>query len=99
MAIIQTVNESLFLHAFKLAGRYDQMGGRAGLVAMFEYLDDLSDGIGENIELDPVGISCDYVAYTDRAEAARDGGVEDPEDLDEHTTVIEYEGGIIIRVF
>ena len=99
MAIIQTVNESLFLHAFELAGRYDQMGGRAGLVAMFEHLDSLSDDMGKNIELDPVAICCDYCTYTDRAEAASDYGVEDPEDLDERTTVIEYEGGIIVQAF
>jgi len=35
-----------------------------GLGAMFEYLEDLSDDIGEEIELDVIAICCDFCEYS-----------------------------------
>lgn len=37
---------------------------RLGAYALAEYLDELSDDIGEPIEWDPVGIRCDFSEYT-----------------------------------
>ena len=60
MAIVQSINSVyMFEAAFKEAGRKDQFSWE-GLKSLFDYLDNLSDDIGEPIELDVVGICCDY---------------------------------------
>jgi hypothetical protein len=37
---------------------------RLGAYALAEYLDELSEDIGEPIEWDPVGVRCDFSEYT-----------------------------------
>ena len=56
MAIIQTIdNASQFRDEFYRCGRGDQFSYE-GLGILFDYLDDM----GEDVELDVVGICCDY---------------------------------------
>lgn len=62
MAIIQTVDSYLFCEAFKQV-RPDNFSYE-GLELLFEYLDDLSDDMGENIELDVIALCCDYAEYS-----------------------------------
>lgn len=60
MAIVTTINSaSQFMDEFRACGRNDQFSYE-GLEALYDYLEDLSDSIGENINLDVVGICCDY---------------------------------------
>ena len=60
MAIVQTINNVYqFREAFRLAGRSDQFSYK-GLEVLFDYLDELSDAIGEPIELDVAALCCDY---------------------------------------
>lgn len=59
MAITQTVNASEFTSAFHRMGRGDQFSHDA-LLALYDYLSDLSDDIGEPIELDVIGLCCDW---------------------------------------
>jgi len=59
MAIVQHVSFSTFVDAFRARGREGQFSYQ-GLKALFEHLEDLSEFIGEDIELDVVGICCDY---------------------------------------
>ena len=60
MAIVQSINNVYqFREAFRLAGRSDQFSYE-GLEVLFDYLDNLSEDIGESIELDVVGLCCDY---------------------------------------
>ena len=59
MAIVQTINLYLFREAFRLAGRGDQFSYE-GLEVLFDYLDNLSDDIGEPIELDVLALCCEY---------------------------------------
>ena len=60
--IMQTVNFSMFHDAFKALSpdnfNYD------GLQAMFNYLEDISEDIGEPIELDVIGLCCDWRQMT-----------------------------------
>jgi hypothetical protein len=60
MAIVQSINSvHQFREAFRLAGRMDQFSYE-GLEVLFDYLDNLSEDIGEPIELDVVALCCNY---------------------------------------
>ena len=60
MAIVQSVNNVYqFREAFRLAERMDQFSYE-GLEVLFDYLDNLSEDIGEPIELDVVALCCEY---------------------------------------
>lgn len=59
MAIIQTVSLHEFRQAFVDAGRKDQFSYK-GLAILFDYLEELSDDIGEPIELDVIALCCEY---------------------------------------
>ena len=60
MAIVQSINSAhQFREAFRSAGRADQFSYQ-GLEVLFDYLDQLSDDMGEPIELDVVGLCCGY---------------------------------------
>ena len=60
MAIVQSINNVYqFREAFRLAGRMDQFSYE-GLEVLFDYLEELSEDIGEPIELDVVALCCEY---------------------------------------
>ena len=60
MAIVQSINSAYqFREAFRLAGRMDQFSYE-GLEVLFDYLDNLSDDIGEPIEPDVIALCCEY---------------------------------------
>ena len=60
MAIVQSINSvHQFREAFRLAGRMDQFSYE-GLEVLFDYLDNLSEDIGEPVELDVAALCCDY---------------------------------------
>ena len=70
MAIVQSINSVYqFEAAFKEAGRSEQFSWE-GLKALFDYLNNFSDDVGENIELDVISLCCDYSEddYKDIAE-------------------------------
>jgi hypothetical protein len=84
-----------------------------GAKALSEYLCNLDEDLGEDTELDIVGIRCDFSEYKNATDAALQYGWEDfKEDdhddykdvqsliwLQDRTTVIDFEGGIIIQDF
>jgi len=45
-----------------------------GLKALFDYLEDLSDDCGTEIELDVIAICCEFSEYDSAMEAAREHG-------------------------
>jgi hypothetical protein len=106
------IPDSQLYHDLKQMGRdnfsYD------GALALMEYLEQLSEDIGENIEYDPIAFCCDFAEYSDALECVEGDGYdcdfsdcEDEEDkqktaiefLHENTTVIEFNGGIIVQAF
>lgn len=56
-------NEHQFREEFKQMGRGDQFT-HEGLGLLFDYLDQLSDDCGQQIELDVISICCDYAEDT-----------------------------------
>ena len=110
----QTINSSDFVDAFRTHGRQNQFS-YDGLRALFEYLEEMEDGMGEEMELDVIALCCDYSEFASAKEAALEYGMtaEDDEDeqdedaieehslqwLQDHTIVITHNSGIIIQSF
>ena len=86
MAIIKTVGKSEFVDEFiKMRPHsfsYD------GLVALYNYLEDLSEDIGENIELDIIALCGEYEEEAPEYFLTQ-YGVNSVEELKDITTVIE----------
>jgi len=91
--IIDTVNEYSFTEAFRET-RPDNFSYE-GRKALYEYLEDLSEDIGEPIELDVIAICCEYSEYgsfEELKEYYHWHDFEDIESLGDYTTVIEIDG-------
>ena len=84
----------------------------SGAEALVGYLEGLEDSLDESIEFDRVAIRCEYSEYSSALETAEHYGFipEDDEDeddvessaityLENRTTVIKFEGGVIIQQF
>ena len=84
--IYQTVNEWEFIRAFQDMGRGDQFS-REGLRALFEYLDDASRDLGEDVELDVIALCCEWTEY-DSIEDAAESYLITPDQLQEDTLVL-----------
>lgn len=87
---------------------------RAGAYALVEYLEQLEEDTGTPIEFDRVAIRCDFAEYSSPQEAAEEHGwtpdshiEEDGQECDadalqwlqDRTSVIEFEGGVIVSSF
>lgn len=59
MAIVQTVNFSMFCDMFTRMGRQDQFSYEAKQ-AIFNHIESLSEDTGEDFQMDVVGICCEY---------------------------------------
>lgn len=100
----QTVTSYQFVDSFRAAGRESQFT-RAALFALFDYLENYEEDCGTEIELDPIGICCDWAEYKSAKEAAdqfRKSFDSESEALNwllDRTTVIEFTGGVIIQQF
>jgi len=108
-----TVNFSEFCDAFTRMDRQETYT-YAGKRAIFDYLEELENDTGEELELDVVALCCDYSEYADGVTCINECGYDC--DLSEHddeeekeeaaldwlrdqTTVIDFNGGIIIQDF
>ena len=72
---------------------------RPALRALYEYLDEASNDMGEDIELDVVGICCEWSEYKDIEAAKEDYEIEGLSDLQDSTTVVEFDGGLLVQDF
>lgn len=107
----QTVTETMFIDAFKRCR--PENFSHDGLLALFEYCEDMERDQGEEMELDVISLCCDFCEYDSMEEAAAECGWEADADDDEdarkesardfleyRTQVIEVNGGgVIIQNF
>ena len=73
-----------------------------GLGALFDWLDELSADTDTPYELDVVALCCEFTEYSDFSEIKDiyfSTVLDSIEDLRDYTTVIEFDGGIIIQDF
>lgn len=59
----QSVSFSQFVDAFRNCGRYDQFG-YAALRVLFDFFEQYEDQTGSEVELDVIGICCEYAVST-----------------------------------
>ena len=85
----QSINEYQFRDAFHKMGRGEQFS-YDGLTALYNYLEQYEDDIGEEIELDVIALCCEYAEY-DSLEDFQADYSEDYQtigDIESDTTVI-----------
>ncbi len=87
MAIVDTLNKSSFIEAFKRF-RPDNFTYYA-LEALYEYYEECSESIGENIEFDPIGICCEWAEYPSLYEMLKAYDKDELRELEDETTVIK----------
>jgi len=94
-----TMTEYDFIDAFSGVGSwsdtYKNNFSYSGLKALFGYIQELEESIGEDSEFDRVGIACDYAEYTNvefleaySSDFKTNSGNVDFEKLADHTAVI-----------
>ena len=104
----QTINEYQFADAFIRMNRGDNFS-REGLRALYEYLTDIEEDTGEEIELDVIAICCEFGEFT-LSELQVEYGDHNGEEwsslseaidwLQDRTTVIETDDdSVIIQLF
>ena len=92
----QSINMYDFERAFKRCERdnfsYD------GLKALFEYLEEYGDGMGEEVELDVIALCCEYAEYDSLKEYNDDYGTKYSEidAIQDDTTLIKIDDNSFI---
>ena len=98
--MFQHISEYDFIRAFEQV-RPDNFS-RAGLSALYEYLEQLEEDIGNPIELDVIAICCEYSEYKSLEEFQEDYGddYQSIDEIEQVTTVISVDdSGFIILQF
>ena len=91
MPIVDTVTMSTFRDHFNRSDQYKNNFSYEGLEALYNYLWDLSEDVGENIEMDYVAFCCEYSEFENLKDFQDQYGDEykSIDDIREKTTVIE----------
>ena len=100
--MFQEITSSEFSDWFLNSETYKNNFSYKGLKSLYNYLVDLEEDTGDNIEFDPVAICCEYSEYENLEEIKNNyNDIETIEDLRDHTQVIEISGSdkIIIQDF
>jgi hypothetical protein len=99
-----TVTEFQFIEAFHHAGRESQFSVNARR-ALFAHLEDFEHDTRTELELDPIGICCEWAEHSSAISASKEYGQNfetESEALDwlrNQTQVVEFDGGIVIQLF
>lgn len=95
--LIKRVTEHYFIQSFEDMGREGNFSTEA-LKEIYEYLENLSESLGEDIELDVIGICCDFSEIT-FDEVLEEQGEDDEDDaLDEFERQLERSHGWVTRL-
>ena len=96
------VSEYDFRASFIIHDRKDQFSFKA-LEALFSYITELEDDLGEQIQLDIEALCCEWTEYKSAIEAIEDYGTDEFENendaiewFQDRTQVIKFDGGILI---
>ena len=91
MAIVDTITLSMFRDYFLRSEQYKDSFSYEGLEALYNYLEQYSEDLGEDLEMDVVAFSCDYSEYNSLQEFQENYGEEYKtiDDIEEQTTVIK----------
>ena len=92
--MIQRIGFCQFCDAFRDMGRNEQFTYEAKR-ALFDYLEELGEDIGEEIELDVIALCCEWHEET-LEDVLHYYDLESLEELEENTTVLELPNGNIL---
>ena len=84
------VTSAMFADAFRRMGREDQFS-REALEALFNYLEEYEQDTGEDIELDVIGLCCDFTEYGTAVKAAADYGFASELEAEDYEDAESYE--------
>lgn len=85
-----TVNSSMLVDAFRRMGRENQFS-REALEALFEYIENYEEDTGTRVELDVVGLCCEFTEYENAIAAAEDYGFTSELEADDYEDAESYE--------
>jgi len=90
--LVREINFNDFVGEFKSYERENQFSYE-GKKALYDYLNDLSEDLGEHIELDIISICCDFTEYSSLEDFVNDYSytikdINSIEDIEYYTTVI-----------
>ena len=86
-------NDYEFAEWLKRSDSYSSNFSFEGAKALQEYLEQLSDDIGENFEFDPIAWCCEYAEFENFKDLQDNyNNIENTEELLERTAVIPIEG-------
>ena len=100
-----TINKDQFRNWFRSSEQYRRTFSYEGLSALFDYLEEMEESTGEELDFDPVALCCEYSEYDTFEEFQEEynGEVLYPtlDDLEDYTTVIRvgHTGSFIIQQF
>lgn len=94
----KTITENSFIDEFRYAGRGDNFS-REGLIALFNFFNEMEEETNEKIELDVVAICCDFTEFDDLDDLQRH--YPDVEELDDFPSFYREldNGHILIQDF
>ena len=98
------VTEFQFIESFRLCGRETQFSVNARR-ALFAHLEDYEKSTCFELELDPIGICCEFAEHPSAISASKEYGQNFDNESDaidwlrEQTQVVEFDGGIVIQLF
>ena len=91
------VTETDFVAAFRRWPERAEAFTYEALVALYGWYEEFSDDTGKPIELDVIGICCDWAEYDSFADVQDDyKDIDTLEELRDHTTVIELGNGHLV---
>tara|TARA_R110002050_G_C8818643_1_gene504235 strand:+ start:694 stop:993 length:300 start_codon:yes stop_codon:yes gene_type:complete len=99
------MKDTIAVHQFRDEMIKDRYGfSYGGATALYEYLMDLEEDTGIEMEFDPIAFTCEWTEYNNLQEVLEGYSIDyvkNIEDLRDQTTVIEVEGTqrIIIHEF
>ena len=97
-AIVESLSELQFIDRFKKI-RPDNFSDQA-LIELYNYYTDVSEGIGEVIEFDPILICVEWTEYDTEKEVLDEYSLESIEDLHNSTVLIPIQnGGYLVQNF
>ena len=91
--MVRDINLYDFRRAFETMGRNNQFSYE-GKEALFNYLEEFGEDIGEEVKLDVIALCCEYCEYDNLEEFQKEYDAEDyetMEDIEDATQVIHIE--------
>ena len=87
--LVKKVSFNDFLEEFRRYEREDQFSYE-GKKALYDYLNDLSEDLGEPIELDVIGICCDFTEYENIEQFNNEYSYSIGKDIDDIEDIQDY---------